>query len=149
MPEDHFSDGDYRRLLRFRTEVRRFLHWSEEQAEGMGITPAQHQLLLAIRGADDPDGPSVGDLAEVLMLRHHSVVGLVDRAAEAGLVRRVEDRQDHRVVRLRLTAKGRNKLAQLSHRHAEELERLTAGLLLGAWSGQDPDAADQPQTPPT
>jgi DNA-binding MarR family transcriptional regulator len=139
MPEDHFSDADYRRLLRFRTELRRFLHWSEEQAEGMGITPAQHQLLLAVRGADEPDGPSVGDVADALMLRHHSAVGLVDRAAEAGLVRRVEDRLDHRVVRLRLTAKGRNKLAHLSHRHAEELERLTAGLLLGAWTASSTD----------
>jgi DNA-binding MarR family transcriptional regulator len=149
MPIDRFSDADYRRLLRFRTELRRFLHWSEEQAEGMGITPAQHQLLLAIRGAEDPDGPSVGDVADVLLLRHHSAVGLVDRAAEAGLVRRVEDRLDHRVVRLRLTAKGRSKLAQLSHRHAEELERLTEGLLLGAWTTKDREAADQPGTSPT
>src|SRR3954471_23971462 len=103
MPEDHFSDADYRRLLRFRTELRRFLRWSEEQAKGMGITAAQHQLLLAVRGADDPDRPRLGGVAETLMLRHHSAVGLVDRTAEAGLLRRVEDRRDHRVVRLRLT----------------------------------------------
>jgi DNA-binding MarR family transcriptional regulator len=140
MPEDHFSDSDYRRLLRFRTELRRFLHWSEEQAEGMGLTAAQHQLLLAVRGVDDPDGPRVGDVAEALLLRHHSAVGLVDRAAEAGLVRRVVDRSDHRVVRLRLTAKGRSKLARLSHRHAEELERLTAGLVLGGWTGHPAEA---------
>jgi DNA-binding MarR family transcriptional regulator len=142
MPVDHFSDADYRRLLRFRTELRRFLHWSEEQAEGMGITPAQHQLLLAVRGTDDPDGPRMGDVADAMMLRHHSAVGLVDRTSEAGLVRRVEDRLDHRVVRLQLTAKGRNKLAALSHRHAEELERLTAGLLLGAWTASDVDPPD-------
>jgi DNA-binding MarR family transcriptional regulator len=149
MTEDHFSDADYRRLLRFRTELRRFLHWSEEQAEDMGITAAQHQLLLAVRGAGDPDGPRVGDVADALLLRHHSAVGLVDRAAEAGLVRRFEDRQDHRVVRLRLTAKGRSKLAQLSHRHAEELERLTAGLLLGAWTAPDADEVGRSGRPRT
>jgi DNA-binding MarR family transcriptional regulator len=148
MPTDHFSDDDYRRLLRFRTELRRFLHWSEEQAEAMGLTAAQHQLLLAVRGSDDPDGPRVGDVAESLLLRHHSAVGLVDRAAEAGLVRRIEDRQDHRVVRLRLTARGRSKLAQLSHRHAEELQRLTEGLLLGAWTGRPAEPADDPGPDP-
>ncbi len=137
MAIDHFSDSDYRRLLMFRTELRRFLHWSEEQAEGIGITPAQHQLLLAVRGAEERRGPTVSDVADSLLLRHHSAVGLVDRATESGLVRRVQDPLDHRCVRLRLTASGSRKLALLSHRHAEELERLKTGLLLGAWSPQD------------
>jgi DNA-binding MarR family transcriptional regulator len=131
MAIDRVSDADYRRLLAFRTQLRRFVHWSEEQAEAIGITPAQHQLLLAVRGADDRRGPTVGDIASSLMLRHHSAVGLVDRAADAGLVRRVPDRNDHRCVRLRLTADGARKLARLSQRHLEELERLRAGALLG------------------
>lgn len=122
------SDADYRRLLEFRTELRRFLHWSEEQAEAAGLTPAQHQLLLAIRGQDGDRGPTVGDVADVLFLRHHSTVGLVDRAAEAGLVRREGDPDDHRLVRLRLTAAGQEKLARLSHRHLEELARLRDGV---------------------
>lgn len=124
------SDGDYRRLLAFRTELRRFLHWSEEQAAAIGLTPAQHQLLLAVRGASDRRGPTVGDVADSLFLRHHSAVGLVDRAVEAGLVRRVADREDHRCVRLRVTSAGGRKLARLSHRHLEELARLKAGPLL-------------------
>jgi hypothetical protein len=36
---------EYQRLLQFRTELRRFLHWSAEQAERAGLTPAQHHLL--------------------------------------------------------------------------------------------------------
>jgi len=122
------SDADYRRLLDFRTELRRFLHWSEEQAEAAGLTPAQHQLLLAIRGQDGDRGPTVGDVAEVLFLRHHSTVGLVDRAAEAGLVQRDGDPDDHRLVRLRLTPAGQEKLTQLSRRHLEELARLRHGV---------------------
>lgn len=131
MTIDRVSDADYRRLLAFRTQMRRFVRWSEEQAEAIGITPAQHQLLLAVRGADDRRGPTVGDIASWLMLRHHSAVGLVDRAADAGLVRRVQDRSDHRCVRLRLTADGARKLARLSRRHLEELERVRTGALLG------------------
>lgn len=129
--DERVTDGEYRRLLAFRTELRRFLHWSEEQAEAIGLTAAQHQLLLAVRGAPDRRGPTVGDVAASLLLRHHSAVGLVDRAVDAGLVRRVADPDDHRCVRLRVTPAGARKLARLSRRHLEELERLGAGPLLG------------------
>src|SRR2546421_20509 len=81
------SDEDYTGLLEFRDSVRRFLHWSEQLALASGVTPAQHQLLLAIRG--HPSGPpTIGEVAGHLLLRHHSVVGLVDRAEQAGLVER-------------------------------------------------------------
>jgi DNA-binding MarR family transcriptional regulator len=119
-----FDDSDYETLLEFRTGLRRFLHWSEEQAVAAGLTPAQHQLMLAIRGHRDRKGPTIGDVADVLMLRHHSAVGLVDRAEAAGLVRRRTDRDDQRVVRLSLTALGSRRLRRLSEHHLEELARL-------------------------
>ncbi len=118
------EDAEYRRLLQFRTGLRRFLHWSEEQAEKAGLTPAQHQLLLAVRGHDGDRGPTIGDVAGYLMLRHHSAVGLVDRAVKVGLVERQEDAGDRRVVRLRLTAQGERTLQQLSAAHLEEIKRL-------------------------
>jgi DNA-binding MarR family transcriptional regulator len=101
------------------------LQWSEEQAVAAGLTPAQHQLLLAIRGNPDPRGPTIREVADALLLKHHSAVGLIDRAEDAGLVRRRLDRRDHRVVRLNLTALGHRRLRQLSSRHLEELERLS------------------------
>jgi DNA-binding MarR family transcriptional regulator len=119
------DDADYRRLLQFRISLRRFLHWSEEQAERAGLTPAQHQLLLAIRGHDGEQGPTIGEVAGYLLLRHHSVVGLVDRAERAGLVQRHEDSGDRRVVRLRLTPQGASLLQQLAAQHLEEIQRLT------------------------
>ncbi len=118
------EDADYQRLLRFRTGLRRFLHWSEEQAEKVGLTAAQHQLLLAIRGHDGHLGPTIGEAAGYLFLQHHSAVGLVDRAVKAGLVERHEDTVDRRVVRLRLTPQGSQILKQLSELHLEELKRL-------------------------
>jgi DNA-binding MarR family transcriptional regulator len=119
------DDADYQRLLHFRISLRRFLHWSEEQAEKAGLTPAQHQLLLAIRGHEGPAGPTIGEAAGYLLLRHHSAVGLVDRAEKAGLVERVEDGGDRRVVRLRLTPLGDRLLQQLTATHLEEIQRLT------------------------
>lgn len=123
------EDADYRRLLQFRTGLRRFLHWSEEQAERAGLTPAQHQLLLAIRGHDRDQGPTIGDVAGYLLLRHHSAVGLVDRAVRAGLIERHEDPEDRRVVRLRLTAQGARTLRQLAALHLEEIKRLAPRIL--------------------
>src|SRR3954454_9904547 len=118
------TDEDYRRLLELRTGLRRFMRWSEQHAEAAGLTPAQHQLLLAIRGHGDPRGPTVGDVAGYLLLRHHSAVGLVDRAEKAGLITRHDDGADRRVVRLRLSPLGAQTLEQLSELHLEEIKRL-------------------------
>ena len=118
------GDDEYRRLLRLRTGLRRFLHWSEEQAEAVGLTAMQHQLLLAVRGHADPRGPTIGDVATYLVIRHHSAGELVDRAEAAGLLQRVGDPADLRVVRLRLTLLGSRRLAALTHLHLEELARL-------------------------
>jgi DNA-binding MarR family transcriptional regulator len=117
------SDADYERLLAFRDQLRRFLHWSEQQAVNAGITPAQYQLLLAVRGHAG-EAPTIRDVAEHLLLRHHSVVGLIDRAELAGLVERHIDPSDHRVVRLHLTKRGARYLATLAAAHLEELKRL-------------------------
>jgi DNA-binding MarR family transcriptional regulator len=118
------SDDDYRRLLELRTGLRRFLRWSEQQAEAAGVTPAQHQLLLAIRGHRDPRGPTIGDVAGYLLLRHHSVVGLVNRAESAGLIRRGADPDNRSVVRLALTKRGSEQLEALSELHLDELAHL-------------------------
>jgi DNA-binding MarR family transcriptional regulator len=123
MPPD-LDDADYQRLLQFRVSLRRFLHWSEEQAEKAGLTPAQHQLLLSIRGHEGAEGPTIGDVAGYLLLRHHSVVGLVDRAVKAELIERHEDPVDRRVVRLRLSPRGSDTLRRLSALHLEEIQRL-------------------------
>ena len=127
-------DSTFARLLALRTGLRRFQHWSEDQARAQGLTPAQHQLLLAVRGHDDPRGPTIGDVAAYLLLQHHSAVGLVDRAVRAGLVRRVRADDDHRVVRLALTADGARRLERLSTQHLEEIARL-APLLGGLTQG--------------
>ena len=131
------TDADYEDLLALRTGLRRFLRWSEQQAEAAGLTPAQHQLLLAIRGHPDRRGPTIGEVADYLLLRHHSAVGLVDRAEEADLVTRSRDAQDQRMVRLQLTGEGEERLEALSAAHMEELHRL-ALRLPSAWRGLMP-----------
>ena len=132
------TQRDYERLLAFRTGLRRFLAWSGQQAEAAGITPAQHQLLLAVRGHPDPRGPTVGEVAGYLMVRHHSAVELIDRAVGAGLVSRRMDSEDARTVRIALTPLGLERLERLAASHLEELNRLTSDLH-SLWAGLEAD----------
>jgi DNA-binding MarR family transcriptional regulator len=122
------TDRDYANLLRFRTELRRFDAWSHERAAEVGLTHAQHQLLLAVRGHADGRGPTISEVAEYLNVRHHSAVGLVDRAERLGVVARVRDDEDARVVRVRLTALGEQRIAALTELHIAELARLAPTL---------------------
>ena len=124
MEETIPGDEEFAELLELRTELRRFLHWGETRARAAGVTPAQHQLLIVVRGYGDPAGPTVGDVAERLLLRHHSAVELVQRAEVAGLVARAADPDDHRVVRVTLSTAGHEVLGRLAPLHLEELRRL-------------------------
>ena len=117
------SDAEYRALAQFRRALRSFLYFSEEAARDAGLTPSQHQLMLAVRGADTDEAPTIGDVADWMKLRHHSAVELVNRAEASGLVRRVPDVNDHRRQRLVLTKLGETKLAALSTLHRAELRR--------------------------
>jgi DNA-binding MarR family transcriptional regulator len=82
------AQADIRNLARFRYAIRKFLRSSDEAARKAGLTPQQHQVLLGIAGFTSKGSATIGELAEFLQLRHHSVVGLVDRAEAMGLVRR-------------------------------------------------------------
>ena len=112
----------YQNLLAFRTTLRRFLHWSRASARQVGLTPAQHQLLLAVKGHPGGQGPTVGDLAGYLLLRPHSTVELIDRAEAARLVEHRGD-DDGRLIRVRLTPDGGSRLNQLAATHLDELQR--------------------------
>ena len=119
------TDRDYARLLAVRSRLRHFEHWSAEQAGTQGLTASQHQLLLAVRGHPGDAGPTIGEVADYLMVKHNTAVGLVDRTVEAGLLERARDGDDHRIVRLKLTRTGGRRLAALSAAHLEELSRLS------------------------
>lgn len=114
----------YQMLASFRYALRRFLRFSEEAALGAGITPQQHQALLAIKGFPDRDMITVGELAERLQILHHSAVGLANRLVAMKLARRERNPEDRRQVYLRLTKQGESILAQLSAAHHDQLRRI-------------------------
>lgn len=118
------DQADLEHLLELRTGLRRFLRWSEEQAKAAGLTAAKHQLLLAVQGHPDPAGPTIGEIADYLVLRHHSAVELVNRAVKEGLVRRNPDPVSKSVVRVTVTPVGAAKLDALAEAHLEEIAHL-------------------------
>jgi DNA-binding MarR family transcriptional regulator len=148
------AQSDFEHLLQLRTGLRRFLRWSEQQAHGAGLTPAKHQLLLAIRGHPDPSGPTIGEVADYLVLRHHSAVGLIDRAVADGLVKRNPDPNSKSVVRVTLTSAGIAKLDALAETHLQELAHL-APTMRALWQtlegadGDTPHPAARPQATPS
>jgi DNA-binding MarR family transcriptional regulator len=122
---------DYASLAEFRYQLRCFLRTSEEKAHAAGLEPQQHQLMLAVKGLAQDDLPTIAWLAERLQLRHHSVVGLIDRLERRELVHRRPDLSDHRRVLIELTPAGDAILEELSALHEQELREM-APRLLGA-----------------
>jgi DNA-binding MarR family transcriptional regulator len=123
------TDRDFRALATFRHGLRRFMHFSEGAARAAGLTPAQHQLLLAVRGHAGPNAPSLSDVADQLMLRRHSASELVERAVANGLISRTVDPSDHRRIQLALTPAGTRHLDALSRQHRDELRRYRTELV--------------------
>ncbi len=118
------SKTDYETLAAFRHALRQFLHFSEEAAGKVGLTPHQHQALLAIKGYPGRDFVTIGELAERLQIRHHSAVGLVDRLEVQNLVARRAAEIDRRQVYVTVTPHGLTLLERLSATHRAELQRI-------------------------
>jgi DNA-binding MarR family transcriptional regulator len=133
MTNDATSDVDYAALAAFRLALRRFAAFSEAEAKAAGLTPRQHQALLAIKGRRKPaangDGLGIGEIAAHLLIRHNTAVELVDRLAEAGLVQRQADPADGRRILVTLTDRSEALLRRLSAAHVRELRAIRPNLL--------------------
>ena len=116
--------SQYETLAAFRYALRKFIHFSEAAAQSAGLTPQQHQALLAIKGFPGRDRIMVGELAERLQLRHHSAVGLVDRLVREKLVARTPSVADRRQVFIQVTGRGEKLLEQLSKMHRQQLQAM-------------------------
>ncbi len=119
---------EYEVLAEFRYALRRFMSFSEHAAKEVGITPQQHQALLAIKGFPGRDQITIGELSERLQIKHHSAVGLVNRLESEKLITRSPAEDDRRKVFISLTRRGLSVLGRLSQIHREELQRLSPQL---------------------
>jgi DNA-binding MarR family transcriptional regulator len=121
--------SDYQSLAELRHQIRRFLHFSEQNARNAGLEPRQHQLMLALKGLPADRRPRVAEIAERLQIQHHSAVELLNRLADSGLVRRHRGTHDRREVLLSLTPQGEKVLQELSLQHRAELRNAGPALV--------------------
>lgn len=138
------TQAHYETLAEFRYAIRKFLHFSEAAATAAGVTPAQHQAMLSIKGFPGRDHITIGELAERLQIKHHSAVGLADRLVAEKYVRRVPGQKDKRQVYLTVTARGEAILKSLSAMHREQLRRIGPRInqLLESLHGEETVAPD-------
>ena len=129
--KDHDQLGleEYRALAEFRFQIRRFLNFSEKAAKSEGLEPQQHQMMLAIRGLESAEGPTVGQLAGYLLIQHHSAVGMINRLEKRRLAIRERCSEDRRQATVRLTKEGDAVLERLAGAHRAELANLAPHLV--------------------
>ena len=147
------SKDEYVALAEFRHGLRQFLRFSEGAARNHGLTPQQHQLLLAIKGFPGRDWATVNELAERLQLQQHSVVGIISRSEQAGFVVRLSHEEDLRVTEVHLTKEGDLVLESLTLAHREELQRTgeflaTVSRMLGTKPQIEDSTADEREGQP-
>lgn len=117
---------EFEQAAAFRASLRRFHRISEDAARQAGLTPRRHLLLLMIKGA--PGGAersTVSELCERMQLAQSTVTELVQRAEDAGLVRRTQARDDGRIAYLTLTPEGERRLRSVHEDLRPERESLT------------------------
>lgn len=114
----------YEYLAEFRYQLRKFQKFSETAAKQIGITPQQHQLILAIKGFPGRDYVTARELAERLQITHHACVGLTDRCEALGLVSRRKNPEDGRSILIEVTPHGSRLLEKLSEIHLEEIKQI-------------------------
>src|SRR5262245_8361414 len=145
------SPEDYRALADWRYRIRQFLAFTERAARDAGLEPQQYQLLLMIKGLPPHLSPTISVLADRMAVRHHSMVELVDRLVDRGLVRRERGSADRREVMVILTAAAERVCRRISLKHHKQL-KTSAPALIEALSNTlraagFNDTADEPQAP--
>ncbi|GGS67396.1 MarR family transcriptional regulator [Streptomyces griseoviridis] len=112
-------------LLRLTRRVHRIQKRHLEHGD-LGITPAQSRLLRTLAHYGSP--PRMADLAERLEVVPRAVTTLVDGLETAGMVRRVPDQANRRVIRIELTDTGRTALLELRRARRSAAEEILAPL---------------------
>ena len=128
--EESLTSAQYAALAAFRYELRRFLAFSESAAAAVGLPPQQHQALLAIAGHVGPQPPSVGTIAERLLIAPHTAAELVARMINAALLIKTPSHGDRRRMTLTLTENAELLLRELTAAHLNEFKTVEPVLTL-------------------
>jgi len=121
------NNDEFRILAEFRAHLRQFNYFSEQQCAALGLTSQQYQALLTIKGHPGPALITITELAQRMMIKHNSAVGMVDRLAKERMVRRRPSKEDRRRVGIEFTPHGERVFVRLVQVHRGELRRMSPG----------------------
>lgn len=124
--ELHFDE--LRLLAGFRATIRQFQSFSEQICAAEGLTSQQYQALQILAVHQGPQPVTITELAQRLIIRHNSAVGLVDRLEKEGLLTRRPSEEDRRNVALDFTEHGADVVKRLATKHRVELHRVAPEL---------------------
>ena len=126
---DSKQPPDYVAIARFRAALWAFERVAEQAAEAADLTPQRYLLLLMVKGAASGEArATINDVAERMKVEPHTVTGLVSRAEEAGLVRRVQCSEDRRRTWIHLTRVGERRLERVVRQLEAQREELLGAL---------------------
>ena len=126
---DELTPLDLRMQAEFRYHLRRFLKISEINARDLGLESNQFQLLLAVKGQSAEASPSITDLSRRLLVGTNSVVEMVDRLEEKGMIERFQQGKDKRKVFVRLTARAEALVEEIAVRNLDEIRSAAPAFL--------------------
>jgi len=129
------SDVDYAALANLRYRIRKFRQFSTKAAGKLGLSPHQHQALLAIKGLGSGEQMSVSTLAARLFVPATSAAELTRSLEEHGYVT-IEVKQRRRTI-VRLTDKAEEILRRLTPAHLYEIREMAPELMLALRVLQD------------
>lgn len=101
--------------------------WARYLRKTERISPSQYNLLRILRGAG-ADGRTMREISDRMINRDPDVTRLADGMVKLGLVRRMRDTDDRRVVKLFITEKGLEMLARLDDAVEVFLKQALGGL---------------------
>lgn len=84
--------------------------------------------ILAELDRAPPDGFTMGEVSNLLMVSNGNITGLVERMVQEGLIRRATSTSDRRSVRIRLTTAGKKLFDQMATEHAVWVEEMMRGI---------------------
>ena len=90
------------------------------------MTLPRFDLLAQLDKA--PDGMTLGQLSQRMMVSNGNVTGLVKLLVTQGMVESFSDPADRRTTYVRLTPDGRRSFAEIATAHADWIAELVAGL---------------------
>ncbi|WP_246778259.1 MarR family transcriptional regulator [Rhizobium sp. BG6] len=132
---DGLSDLDYEALANLRYRIRKFRQFSIKAAERLGLSPQQHQALLAIRGLGVGGQMSIASLAERLFIPVDAGLELARSLEAQGSV--VIEVKARRKPVARLTEEAQGLLRQLTSAHLHEIREMAPELTLALRVLQD------------